>query len=185
MRNFLIGLLAPLALVGAWSAWGRETGTVNPEARANKPRLTLSADDPSQFLEGGVEVSYEEADRELSYPVRLPNDADARRDDSTHFYVVSGEDRAAVLFSSEVVMRFDPADFDDPEKEFRALVESAPGNARYALVNDRPAFIIEPNTDDFKSNPGSLQMVVDGISIRLFAYDKSGDELIRIAESIK
>lgn len=182
--EFLVafGLLIPLVAL-AVTSWPAPTS----ENTGNGPRTTRSWDETLRDpLEGGIPVSREEAERSANYRIPLPSHPDASESNLTQSFVVPNRARrAAVTFDSGILIVFYPPDVSDPGAEFAGLIAngSVP-NGRIETVQGRPALAIEPDTDDLGTNAGSLQFVLDGISVTLYGQDVPVERLKEIAETI-
>lgn len=152
--------------------------------RPRSPSFTFE-DSLKNPLDGGIEVSMEEARSGTPFEIAMPSTEQASADNLAQTWI-SPNDQVALRFLSDVLITMQIPDFDNAEAEFTELIASGSvKNGHLDVVQNGAALIMDPNTDVDKSNPGSLQFVRDGVSITIYGADLDSESLKDIANSIK
>lgn len=182
---FVIGVMISVLIGGMWLFASRN----DPARRAEigpMPGPDISFEEALQDpLDFGREVGLSQARQKIPYHVSLPHH-DSANPDNLDAVFISPANHAAERFTSDVLIILQRADFTDPASEFAGLIASGSvTNGRLDTVRGHPALIMEPNTDATGTNPGSLQFVVNDISITVYGRNLSGARLKEIAETIE
>ena len=126
----------------------------------------------------------QEAERRTPYRIPLPADPEASRNNLDQVFASAQQD-VALRFSSKVLVILEKAQFTDAQTEFQDEVSSgAVSNGRVEDVRGHPALVIDPDTDKLGTNPGSVQFLMDGISITVYSPELSGERLRELAASV-
>ncbi len=161
-----------------------EQRSATPAAAGPIMSFQQALEDP---LEDAARMSLPEARRKVPYEIKLPSHDLANEDILKDLWVSRAKDaQVAQRFSTDVLIVLGRPDFEDPLTEFTGLISSGSAkNGRLDTVRDHPALVMEPDTDALAQNPASLQFVLDGVSITLYAAELTGIELKEIAETIE
>ena len=190
-RRFLMlaaGAALPLAvLLAVLISSDRDAATQDRLALANGPVYSFQEEFADPMLGEGFVRSEQGMNQDTPYYVAEPHDP-AANDENTLQRYTDLRDRVAITFETGLLLRLERSQISDPAAEFAGLIAngSVPRGSRVVLIKDKlPALVIEPRTDFIEQNPASLQVIWNGISITLYHQDMSGDELVRIAESLR
>jgi hypothetical protein len=165
-------------------------GPSEPETRV------LSGPYPVEALDGpfpvASAVSLEDAQKAVSFGVLLSTSKFADKDSLGQVWVTPSSDeetesKIALVYSTgggTLTIIEQVKQFGSVDKAFGDVL--AQGSAEASVVADgrAPMLVIQPNSDDFESNPAYVEVVIDGVDINIFSDELSAADHVGVAKTL-
>lgn len=177
-RRPIAGSAVAIVIVSAafgWQMVARDSGAQPVMSR-------LPSDLFAGPFPGGRQVSMREALHTATYPVLVPDSADADPTDLTKVWVDNDGD-IGFQYSSNITVMMWPSAYTDPAAGMQNVLATTTARASLIEVDGSPGISLFPRTAA-NANPAWVEFVRAGVDINIYSSTRTVDDLVAVADSM-
>jgi hypothetical protein len=187
------GILLVITVCMVTAAVGLAIAGTSRGARAHGPAPRTGgilsgpgAPNAAQPLIQAEKVKPTDAQREVGFPVPIPDATAANPENLTQAWVKPAWRQAALVFDrGKVTIMMWPALYRNPVQWFRTFIAENHAKITIGKVSGGPALVIAPRTDFYRSNPAWVEFERGRVDVNIVSSVYGTKTLLAVADSMR